>query len=202
MSRTLKVPFLAISATCIGICCAAAGGAQVASPVEYTEGGIDLAVAYDWMRVQSTGGGGFGMQGVCVEAHANLIGQLGLAVDASAVRKWPSGPPPELNLVRFSAGPRLTETSPNGRFEFFVQGLVGEVIGMHGVFPCATGDCSRASSLEMQMGYGIDMHLRHGILVRIAEADWVYTELPNSASNVQNSLQVTSGIVFRFHRKQ
>src|ERR1019366_5005355 len=196
MSRMMEVPFLSISLTCIGICCAVGGGAQVVSPVKYSERRIDLAATYDWMRVQSAGGGGFGMQGVCVDAHVKLVGQLGVAVDAAAVRKWPSDPPPELDMVTFSAGPQLTETRRNGRFEFFVQVLIGEAIGMHGVFPCATGICSRASSLEVQTGYGVDMRLRRGILVRIAEADWVHTELPNSASNIQNSIRVTSGVVF------
>ena len=194
----MKVLSLAISVTCIGICCAVGGGAQVVSPVKHSERRIDLAVTYDWTRVQSVGGGGFGMQGVSVDAHVKLMGQLGLAVDAAAVRKWPSDPPPELDLVTFSAGPRLTQTRSNGRFEFFIQALVGEAIGMNGDFPCATSICSRASSLEVQAGYGVDMLLRRGILVRIAEADWVYTELPNSASNMQNSFRVTSGIVFRF----
>jgi hypothetical protein len=199
MSRMMKIPFLAISVTCIGICSAVCGGTQVESPVKHSEPKIDLAATYDGIRVQSAGGGGFGMQGIGVDGHVKLIGQFGLAVNAAAVRKWPSDPPPELDLMIFSAGPRLTETRLNGRFEFFVQSLVGKAIGTHGVFPCATGVCSRASSLEVQTGYGVDMRIRRDVLVRIAEADWVYTELPNSSSNTQNSFRVTSGIVFRFH---
>jgi peptidoglycan-associated lipoprotein len=46
------------------------------------------------------------------------------------------------------------------------------------------------------MGGGMDIDLTPRIAVRVLQADWLRTQLPNGASNVQNSLQLGAGIVW------
>ncbi len=171
---------------------------QAVSPIRSRTPHFDLITTYDAMRAQSVGGSGFLMSGGRVEIHTKVNSWLGVSVQASEQRTGAQGVTPGLDLFWLSAGPRITETRRDGRWEFFLQALAGEARGAHSIFPCGTNFCTTASSIVAQTGYGVDMRLSRRLLVRIAEMDWVHTQFANTQTNTQNSLRFSSGVVFRF----
>jgi hypothetical protein len=69
---------------------------------------------------------------------------------------------------------------------------------MDSVFPSRQGAQTSASSLALQMGGGADIAMGHHIAIRLVQASWLRTQLPNATTNVQNNLLFGTGIVFRF----
>jgi hypothetical protein len=171
---------------------------QAVSPVRSRTPHFDLITTYDEMRTQSVGGAGFWMSGGRVEVHAKVHSWLGVSVQANEQRIGTQDATPGRDLYWLSAGPRITETRRDGRWEFFLQALAGEARGAHSIFPCGINFCTTALSIVAQTGYGADMRLSPRLLIRIAEIDWVHTQMPNTLSNSQNSLLLSSGVVFRF----
>jgi hypothetical protein len=51
--------------------------------------------------------------------------------------------------------------------------------------------------LAAKVGGGLDLKLSHHVSVRLVEANWLRTQLPNSTTNVQNDVELGAGIVFR-----
>ncbi len=74
---------------------------------------------------------------------------------------------------------------------------MGEVDGFAGVYPRAGGATPSANSLAVQAGGGLDVGLSPHLALRVVQADYVRTQLPNSLTNVQNSLRLGLGIVIR-----
>jgi hypothetical protein len=56
----------------------------------------------------------------------------------------------------------------------------------------------RLYGLALQAGGGLDFALSSKLSWRITEADYLRTALPNSASNTQNDLRISSGLVIHF----
>jgi len=46
-------------------------------------------------------------------------------------------------------------------------------------------------------GGGMNIPVTRHISIRAIEADWLRTELPNNAANVQNNLRLGAGFVYR-----
>jgi peptidoglycan-associated lipoprotein len=109
-----------------------------------------------------------------------------------------------LSLVTATFGPRYTFYHPFGAerkksLAIFGQGLVGSAWGFNSYFPSSSGATRDASSLALQVGGGVDLGLKRHLGVRLFQADWVRTQLPNGTTNVQNTLRLGAGIVFRVH---
>ena len=81
----------------------------------------------------------------------------------------------------------LLQPRPGGRSQWFRQHLsrVGAA-------------SSSANSLALQIGGGMDLAIKHRFLLRVFEADWLRTALPNADTNVQNSIRLGAGAVVRF----
>ena len=47
-------------------------------------------------------------------------------------------------------------------------------------------------------GGGMNLRTSPHVYVRVFEADWLRTQLPNTTTNVQNNLRVGAGVAFRF----
>jgi hypothetical protein len=50
----------------------------------------------------------------------------------------------------------------------------------------------------VQAGGGIDLGLSRHIALRLIEANWLRTQLPNGTTNGQNNLVLGTGVVMRF----
>lgn len=109
----------------------------------------------------------------------------------------------DIHTVTFFAGPRYTwnlghisPTAWNRKGGVFVQGKVGYAFATSGQYPVKGVLTSNASSLDLEAGGGVNLHIYHRFDYRVVEMDIVHTRFPNGAANVQNSLRFATGINF------
>lgn len=177
----------------------AAGATAQSGPSQSTQNGnaLTMAVEYNAVRASGTSTGGFWMNGGSLDLHGQVWHSWGLAgvltgdrtgnINVSGVG---------LSLVTATFGPRYT--CSHGRTAAFGQFLFGFARGFDGVFPSAGSTESKASSLAVQAGGGVDVNLRPHLAVRALEVEWLHTQLPNGYSSDQNDLRLGAGIVVRF----
>jgi hypothetical protein len=102
-----------------------------------------------------------------------------------------------LDLVTTTFGPRYRWQRSG--YTFYGQMLVGEAFGMHSIFPGVTGSSDSSSSLALLGGGGINRQLSKRVAVRLFEANWMHTQMPNSTTNAQNNLRLGMGLVVRIN---
>ena len=109
-----------------------------------------------------------------------------------------------LSLVTATFGPRYTYYKPLGSehkrsLAIFGQGLLGQAWGFDSYFPDHIRWRLRPiTSWRLQVGGGVDLGLTRHFGIRVLQADWVRTQLPNGTTDVQNTLRLGAGVVFRF----
>jgi hypothetical protein len=192
-----------VSATCVGalflLPCALWAQKMPTKPAASR---LDLAFTYNAQDSNLTSGNKFWMQGGSVQMTDTLTRRFGLTADLSGTGSGkisPSGA--GLTLLTITVGPTYSLTFPRHKeaqrpVRFFGEALAGLANGFSSVFPGTQGAQSTARSLAVKMGGGMDIDLTPRIAVRVLQADWLRTQLPNGASNVQNNLQVGAGIVW------
>lgn len=162
---------------------------------------ISAAVSYNAMHAGNvSGANSFWMQGGSAEVAGTLANGFGAVANVTGLHTANIGPGVPLNLVAVTFGPRYTWVPRGQSFHsmaIFAQGLVGEAHGLHGLFPAPGASDTSASSLALNVGTGVDLRIRRHVALRVIEASWLRTQLPNSGSNVQNNLLLGAGIVFR-----
>lgn len=167
---------------------------------------LDLAVTYNAQRGNITSGNNFWLQGGGAELTATFYRGLGIAADVTGTHGGNIGSSGVgLTLVTATFGPTYTWTLPRHgksqrQWKLFGESLLGIANGLDSVFPNSAGVQSSDNSLALQMGGGADLNLSRHIAVRLFQADWVRTQLPNAGTNTQNNLQLGAGIVFRLPR--
>jgi hypothetical protein len=167
-------------------------GAQTAP-----KAGLELAVSYDATRTNVTTGTNFWMQGGSVAAEGRFYRGLGVVAEVAGLHAAninSSGV--DLDMVTATFGPRYTWQIPNRRLQLFGQELLGQANGFHSVFPNVSGAAGSAYALAVQTGGGVSVPLSPRLRVRVLEADWLRTQLPNGTTKVQNSLRLGAGIVW------
>ena len=109
----------------------------------------------------------------------------------------------DIHTVSFTVGPRYTynlghisPTAWNRKGSIFVQGKFGYAFATSGQYPVKGVITSNASSLDLEGGGGLNLHIYHRFDLRLVEVDLVHTSFPNGAENVQNSVRVATGINF------
>jgi len=109
----------------------------------------------------------------------------------------------DIHTVTFFVGPRYTynlghisPTAWNRKGSIFVQGKFGYAFATSGQYPVKGVLTSNASSLDLEGGGGLNLHIYHRFDLRLVEVDVVHTRFPNGAENVQNSVRVATGINF------
>jgi hypothetical protein len=192
----------------VGACMLAstAGGAQQKdSAVAYQPVSADLAVTFslekaDIVPTQCC----FWMKGGGADAAITFWKGLGItaSVTGDQISNYSSGY--DVNKIAILAGPRYTRSlgasSANGgyrhRFQVYGDGLAGEVHAFNGTFPSSADLKSTASSFALQTGGGVNMYFSNNFGVRLIEADYVRTLLPNGSANVQNDLRLAFGVTY------
>jgi hypothetical protein len=107
-----------------------------------------------------------------------------------------------LSLITATFGPRYTlnlrSNSPGKKsFHVFGQTLIGPAWGFDSYFPSSSGAVTQDTSFALQIGGGLDIGVSRHIAIRAFQGDWLRTQFPNGTTNVQNSLRLGAGIVFR-----
>ncbi len=179
---------------------AALAQAQTATAAYGAErGGLEVAVTGGAMLSNAIPSQSFWSGGGSVEVAGEFYRGLSAVADiggthAGNINSTGVG----LDMVTATFGPRYTWRPRSRKIDLFGQALAGEAFGFHGLFPASEGAMDSDSNWALQLGGGVDMNLRPRVAVRVIEADWLRTNLPNSAANAQNNLRLGAGIVFRF----
>jgi hypothetical protein len=164
----------------------------------------DVAVTYAPERAQIAPGncGCFWLNGGGVDAAATFWKDIGVAASFTGSHASTVAPDVEVNKIAFTAGPRFTYTWPSRavvtgqrNVQIFGQGLFGAVHGFDGVYPTSFGVTSSVNSLAIEVGGGLNLLLTRNLGVRLLKAEYVRTALPNNASNTQNDIRLSFGLV-------
>jgi hypothetical protein len=160
---------------------------------------IDLSITYIAEHsLKANAAENFWLQGGSIELGANIWRGWGIAADVTGTHTGSigsSGLP--LSLVTTTFGPRY-RWHADRRVSFYGRGLIGEANGFQSIFPATGGSQPDANGLAAQVGGGVDYRLSDRFAMRVLDAGWSRTQLPNSTDNVQNTLRLGAGIVLRF----
>jgi opacity protein-like surface antigen len=160
---------------------------------------IDLSIAYIAERsLKANASENFWLQGGSIELGANIWRGWGIAADVTGTHTGSigsSGLP--LSLVTATFGPRY-RWHADRRISLYSQGLIGEANGLRSIFPGTAGSQPDANGFAAQVGGGVDYRLSDSFAIRVLDAGWARTQLPNSTDHVQNTLRLGTGIVLRF----
>jgi outer membrane protein OmpA-like peptidoglycan-associated protein/opacity protein-like surface antigen len=162
---------------------------------------FDVAVGYNYVRANAPPGGcqcfslggGFLSAGYHVNSWLSFAGEVTgqHGNDISSLGQ-------DLTLMTFTGGPRVQF---NGRrLVPFGQVLVGGAHGSDSYFPTGTSSSPTASAFALQAGGGVDFLLSTHWAIRVADVEYLKTELPNGTNNEQNQLMAGAGIIYRFNR--
>lgn len=166
--------------------------------ISEARGSLDVAILYNPLLTNVVNADRFTMQGGTIQVHGQFFHGLGTVADVSVLRTASAGSAGTgLDLVTSTFGPRYTWAQTQGRFSFFGQATVGEVNGIHSAFPGQPAASASANSIAYQAGGGVNVFLSRRVALRALDAQWLRTQLPNSTTNVQNSLRIGAGIIFR-----
>jgi len=106
------------------------------------------------------------------------------------------------NLTTFTymAGPRRSIAL--GRLEkrkvsAFAQILMGGVHASDGLFPSGTTIKSSADAFALSAGGGLEVGISHRVSLRMIQADYLYTRLPNLFDDYESNFRLGAGIAFR-----
>jgi hypothetical protein len=161
---------------------------------------LEVAVTYDGLYSSASVGNGFWMQGGAIQAEGCFSHGLGVVADLAGEHTANMhGSGVALDMVTTTFGPRYTwQPRRYRRSALYGQVLVGEANGFNSVFPNFNGATSSANDLALKIGGGMNYTLSRHLAVRVIEAGWLRTQLPNSTTNVQNNLHIGAGLILRF----
>jgi len=193
LSRLLLVSTMAMATL------AAQGRAQKTSGNAEPGSRFDVTFTFNAASANQVGGGRFGMSGAGMQVHARFFGGWGAVADISGLHKANiNSTGVGLDMVTTVFGPRYTWSPSHHRFAFYGQGLVGEDFVFNTIIPMKPFPITSDSGLAVLAGGGMNLRATPHVGVRVFEADWLRTKLPNAATNAQNSFRAGAGIVFRF----
>ena len=182
------------------------GAASAQSPAANSPAALEVALTYAGERAQIAPGtcGCFWLQGGGADAALNLW--KGIAASASLTGAHASNyySTFDVNKIAYLFGPRYTYSGGKMRAlkhqqaQIFGEALFGGVHAFNGAFPANSGLVPSANSFAMQVGGGINLALSARIGIRVFQADYVRTDLPNNYSKSQNDLRLAAGVTYRF----
>jgi hypothetical protein len=106
-----------------------------------------------------------------------------------------------LSLLITTFGPRYRHTyAPASKHSLSLYGeaLIGEANGFKSIFVATGGAIPSANTFALQIGVGVDYSLGRHFAYRVVEANWTRTQFQNTTTNVQNQMQLSSGVALRF----
>ena len=183
---------------------------QSQKPVAPDTVSTDLAVTFAVERFQAVSSqGSFWFKGGGADAAITFKSGMGIAASLTGDHASNITPGVDANKITYLAGPRYTWTAWQGhasaadncRLQIFGQGLFGWMHGFNGLYPATSGATSSAKSLAMQAGGGLNLYFTRNFGVRLLEADYVRTVLPNAAANIQNDMRLSFGLTYHFGKR-
>jgi outer membrane immunogenic protein len=160
---------------------------------------LEFSIGYNAIRANAPVGGCgcFYMQGGRAEVGLHLFGPVsGVAEVSGAYAQHINSFGDDISRLTYLVGPRVTHKAGPG-ITAFAQALIGGAQGFNGYFPTATSSSSSANSFAFSTGGGVDLDISHHLAIRVLQADYLYTRLPNASGDKQNNLRLGAGIVLR-----
>jgi len=105
---------------------------------------------------------------------------------------------PQQNLFTYMAGPRRVVAFGGAKgheASGFAQFLMGGVHGSDGLYPDGTMKYS-ANGLAFSAGGGVEVNLNRRVSLRLLQADYLYTHLPDHYNNFESSFRLGAGFAF------
>jgi hypothetical protein len=183
---------------------------QSQKPVAPDTVSTDLAVTFAVERSQAVSSqGSFWFKGGGADAAITFKSGMGIAASLTGDHASNITPGVDANKITYLAGPRYTWTAwqghataaDNRRLQVFGQALFGWTHGFNGYYPAMPAATSSAKSLALQGGGGINFYLTRNFGVRLLEADYVRTVLPNAAAIIQNDMRLSFGLTYHFGKR-
>jgi outer membrane protein OmpA-like peptidoglycan-associated protein len=180
------------------------GAGSTAKPPVTDKFDLGLSYTYKLAKISNVSGSTFGLQGGSADGVYWLgegARRWGLAFDLNGETASNIEPGVNLSQFTFVAGPRYTiwqnKSKPHG------ANLYGEVLGgylhaFNSVFPATSTPQTSANSFSLQAGGGFNLPIAKSIDLRLIEADYILTKLPNASNDIQSDLRLSAGLVFRF----
>ena len=194
-----------LSVLCIfAIVCTAAEQASVDAARPTLASNPQFSLGYVYQGATAVAGGGwFGLNGARADLLLPITQRWGVTTEFSGVNtNNMTSSATALTLFTYMAGPRYSLPLHRRRGEAdkittFLQVLFGGVHASEGAFPSGSTLRSRADSFAMSAGGGVEVSLRHRISLRLIQAEYLYTRLPNVTDNYQNNYRIGAGVVLR-----
>jgi hypothetical protein len=139
----------------------------------------------------------FVLAGGSVDGLYKFTPQWGLVAEVGGSTASNFLPGMNLNELTFAAGPRYT-CATKGKFSLYAQSLFGLVHGFNGTFPDPSGAKTSANGLLVEVGGGVTYAINKHYALRLAQADYVLTKLPNASGDTQHSPRFSAGVVAHF----
>jgi hypothetical protein len=159
---------------------------------------FEVAVLYNSLLSNVSHANRFWMEGGSIQVDGQFWHGLGAEADISGFHAQnANNAGVGLDMVTTTFGPCYRWSPSHRRYSFLGHALVGEVNGFNSVFPGAAAASSSANGLALQLGGGMDLSIKHRLLIRVFDASWLRTELPNADTNVQNNVRLSAGVVVR-----
>jgi hypothetical protein len=163
---------------------------------------IDFALTFAADRTNAVRNSDQWLTGGSAELGAQVWRGFGIAAKVTGLTTSSIGSQAiPLNLVITTFGPRyrISRLNATGRgMSIYGEGLIGEANGFKSAFASSSGVTESSNAFASQVGGGFDYNLTSRIGLRIVDADWMRTQSPNGTTNVQNHLELGTGIVLRF----
>jgi outer membrane immunogenic protein len=176
--------------------CAVPGIAQSLKPAAW-----EVAVGYNFVHTNAppTGCGCFSLNGGTASVVRQFNPSVGLAGEFDGVTNSKVDVAGHsLTLLTVLAGPRYRLVSSRGRLVPFAQILVGGAHASGGLYAASGSSSGSANAFAASMGGGVDVALNPRLSLRLVQAEYLLTLLPNAVNSRQNNFNLSTGIVIRF----
>lgn len=103
-----------------------------------------------------------------------------------------------VNTFSFLFGPKITMRG-NEKFTPFAQALFGGAHQKTSLDVTGFGSTSTSeTAFAMALGGGFDVKVAKSVAIRLVQVEYVLTKFNDGDSNRQNSVRISTGLVFRF----
>lgn len=174
--------------------------ASAQAPAHLGKYGSFTASPYNLALTYTAGhASGFWMQGGDFNVSARLWRGLAATGDVTGLHAGDTGDGVPVNLILVTFGPKASwrlHRPVRHPLHVFGESLFGTANGFSGLYPQAGAATSAAGSFALNLGGGVDYPLNHNFSVRLVQANWLRTQLPNAGNNVQNMLLLSAGVVW------
>ena len=161
----------------------------------------EVAAGYNFVHANAppTGCGCFSMNGGSASALRQFNPALGLVGEFNgATNNKVDSAGHSLTLLTYLVGPRYRFAPSRGRFGPFAQILIGGAHASGGLYAASGSLSGTANAFAASMGGGVDVAPNSRLSLRLVQAEYLLTLLPNAVNSRQNNFNLTTGVAIHF----